>query len=79
MPLTRHDEDPESLNISSKFLLTCLLRGMTMAKGTLNAGSEVSTHMPLTRHDDMTDEERRALQVSTHMPLTRHDRGAEDV
>ena len=52
MPLARHD----GLNIGQArlvlvFLLTCLLRGMTINQ--LDAGRIciVSTHMPLARHD----------------------------
>ncbi len=33
------------------FLLTCLLRGMTAMRVEQNTQPEVSTHMPLARHD----------------------------
>ena len=35
----------------------------------------VSTHMPLTRHDYTADTVVIIITVSTHMPLTRHDGG----
>ena len=99
------------------FLLTCLLRGMTLiavveqiedkgfyshasyeawqgkwqtaggSKGFYSHASyeawpnvhlngvpyEVSTHMPLTRHDRVLCDNGTFVIVSTHMPLTRHD------
>ena len=33
------------------FLLTCLLRGMTAAGGSQETNDDISTHMPLARHD----------------------------
>ena len=36
----------------SKFLLTCLLRGMTTELCQLPERHRISTHMPLARHDD---------------------------
>ena len=56
------------------FLLTCLLRGMTVF--TLYAVDVyiVSTHMPLARHDGCVLSPIRPTDVSTHMPLARHDR-----
>ena len=36
---------------AGKFLLTCLLRGMTWNGWTLRPRTSVSTHMPLARHD----------------------------
>ena len=33
------------------FLLTCLLRGMTVVANMIGKGQHVSTHMPLARHD----------------------------
>ena len=35
--------------------------------------TEVSTHMPLARHDKGMEAGKRILFVSTHMPLARHD------
>ena len=55
------------------FLLTCLLRGMTLFNSTVTAPLIVSTHMPLARHDDEDAEEHFCGCVSTHMPLARHD------
>ena len=41
---------------------------------------EVSTHMPLARHDALDpDSQAYAIQVSTHMPLARHDVVSENV
>ena len=37
--------------VCSKFLLTCLLRGMTTMAEFKQMLYDVSTHMPLTRHD----------------------------
>ena len=34
-----------------RFLLTCLLRGMTNVAENTKAETQVSTHMPLARHD----------------------------
>ena len=51
MPLARHDFTITNRIKLVKFLLTCLLRGMTIdADGTEYVG-KVSTHMPLARHD----------------------------
>ena len=38
-------------HIHRRFLLTCLLRGMTMCFCLLQDGQYISTHMPLARHD----------------------------
>ena len=74
MPLAKHDS-AHSFNIPSclSFLLTCLLRGMTVVFRVLLLHPFVSTHMPLARHDMNTDEVKEFLEVSTHMPLARHD------
>ena len=52
MPLARHDEtrkqDCERIRL---FLLTCLLRGMTISFPNSQLLHYVSTHMPLARHD----------------------------
>ena len=58
---------------NSKFLLTCLLRGMTRRTQTLAHIRNVSTHMPLARHDLEAMLEDCKRRVSTHMPLARHD------
>ena len=52
MPLAKHDS-AHSFNIPSclSFLLTCLLRGMTVVFRVLLLHPFVSTHMPLARHD----------------------------
>ena len=34
---------------------------------------QVSTHMPLARHDVVSENVIRSPTVSTHMPLARHD------
>ena len=51
MPLARHDVISCLLWPGTKFLLTCLLRGMTHLFAICCAKSFVSTHMPLARHD----------------------------
>ena len=56
-----------------KFLLTCLLRGMTRFTQHFHAIPGVSTHMPLARHDVTNYYNDPYLTVSTHMPLARHD------
>ena len=58
---------------TNKFLLTCLLRGMTVESLVTETDNTVSTHMPLARHDHGGDFVRRLNGVSTHMPLARHD------
>ena len=55
------------------FLLTCLLRGMTNDNGNIIWNKDVSTHMPLARHDDLVGQFPAMVSVSTHMPLARHD------
>ena len=63
-----------------KFLLTCLLRGMTAAVYVRDSIGEVSTHMPLARHDQQPRGKGCAGKgVSTHMPLARHDGGKNDI
>ena len=56
-----------------KFLLTCLLRGMTVKAGLKVGDIFVSTHMPLARHDQILSTANKFIVVSTHMPLARHD------
>ena len=56
-----------------KFLLTCLLRGMTFGVYIYSYAKTVSTHMPLARHDRGSKFTAVYLKVSTHMPLARHD------
>ena len=74
MPLARHDADAGTVvQCDFKFLLTCLLRGMTRWRLSWDARSFVSTHMPLARHDQRFKDEIYFLNVSTHMPLARHD------
>ena len=52
MPLARHDiSGAELVSAIAGFLLTCLLRGMTLNSDEVNANNDVSTHMPLARHD----------------------------
>ena len=64
------------IQTQAKFLLTCLLRGMTGKKWTLCHMDDVSTHMPLARHDRQPHIQEYQYLVSTHMPLARHDRRA---
>ena len=59
--------------VEMKFLLTCLLRGMTEGSREERTVKGVSTHMPLARHDRYADNVISESQVSTHMPLARHD------
>ena len=63
----------------SRFLLTCLLRGMTAAGGSQETNDDISTHMPLARHDVTNMADFRHLEISTHMPLARHDRTIIDL
>ena len=51
MPLARHDMVDITFYTFEKFLLTCLLRGMTRYSRQQLAVTCVSTHMPLARHD----------------------------
>ena len=51
MPLARHDVIFTSMHLVERFLLTCLLRGMTDARKKYSFTRTVSTHMPLARHD----------------------------
>ena len=55
------------------FLLTCLLRGMTVLEKEWTVWNRISTHMPLARHDIQFRQSCNACQISTHMPLARHD------
>ena len=55
------------------FLLTCLLRGMTICFLLFFCHAFVSTHMPLARHDQRPGKSTSVFFVSTHMPLARHD------
>ena len=55
------------------FLLTCLLRGMTGHVIDDVTSNQVSTHMPLARHDRGSGAFWINSEVSTHMPLARHD------
>ena len=75
MPLARHDPFlclPVPLH--HRFLLTCLLRGMTYGLSVQDLLYAVSTHMPLARHDFDAPFQNKDDNVSTHMPLARHDR-----
>ena len=58
----------------SQFLLTCLLRGMTCRELWSEPRLNISTHMPLARHDDQKHSNQKKQEISTHMPLARHDR-----
>ena len=60
--------------IPNMFLLTCLLRGMTSQVNAQWDEVNVSTHMPLARHDCEFYVYTARAAVSTHMPLARHDR-----
>ena len=60
--------------IATRFLLTCLLRGMTIHTSIPFGNHYVSTHMPLARHDVQGVGEYHGTPVSTHMPLARHDK-----
>ena len=51
MPLARHDKEKIHILNLIEFLLTCLLRGMTVSEDVWNGIRWVSTHMPLARHD----------------------------
>ena len=74
MPLARHDPVRGILVLQKpRFLLTCLLRGMTGCRCHLFFSRAVSTHMPLARHDGCTHAGIDEMFVSTHMPLARHD------
>ena len=55
------------------FLLTCLLRGMTVFRLCLAQDILISTHMPLARHDVNKMGKKLGEFISTHMPLARHD------
>ena len=46
---------------------------MTYITTTAPNATEVSTHMPLARHDRLVWHLGRHIYVSTHMPLARHD------
>ena len=53
MPLARHDLWlPAVFPATSRFLLTCLLRGMTVCFFKPWRIGAISTHMPLARHDE---------------------------
>ena len=74
MPLARHDIYPViMLHFSFKFLLTCLLRGMTIHESHVYRHEHISTHMPLARHDICYGCGKKPDFISTHMPLARHD------
>ena len=73
MPLARHDGIYGFKKWLLRFLLTCLLRGMTIRTHVVSVTGFVSTHMPLARHDIATNNILGYLTVSTHMPLARHD------
>ena len=78
MPLARHDAAIPEAASAPAFLLTCLLRGMTIASASWNSMPPVSTHMPLARHDLNPESQAYAIQVSTHMPLARHDKDMKE-
>ena len=61
------------LSVAVRFLLTCLLRGMTILIRCLKRTGKISTHMPLARHDKELWQFVKVLEISTHMPLARHD------
>ena len=65
--------DKPPLAYTDKFLLTCLLRGMTYYIGEQLADVTISTHMPLARHDTSSRLRLIVSIISTHMPLARHD------
>ena len=73
MPLARHDLICLFIDIHIMFLLTCLLRGMTLLPIYMIYPLMVSTHMPLARHDEEMQTQTKTILVSTHMPLARHD------
>ena len=80
MPLARHDgASIVVLCMLHKFLLTCLLRGMTLALQKLCTMLEISTHMPLARHDSGNYAMWQYTSISTHMPLARHDHKSSNV
>ena len=64
---------PVAARITTRFLLTCLLRGMTGNPRAKIIPTNVSTHMPLARHDPVDYTDSIVAIVSTHMPLARHD------
>ena len=68
---------PRSKIAFRQFLLTCLLRGMTPVRYVWLHISQVSTHMPLARHDSIPICSAYSSAVSTHMPLARHDCGSQ--
>ena len=74
MPLARHDSC--AFRINSGFLCfyshaSC--EALQNGVRTSLSQSEVSTHMPLARHDGYIDIAALNACVSTHMPLARHD------
>ena len=74
MPLARHDRSLTGCWIGRYgFLLTCLLRGMTIGLDIIISTRIFSTHMPLARHDVFMGHSDYNVTFSTHMPLARHD------
>ena len=74
MPLARHDAFGGGKRRKLKrFLLTCLLRGMTACVRICVEVLVISTHMPLARHDTYPKQPILQIVISTHMPLARHD------
>ena len=73
-PHTRHDRGhgiPHSF--LAGFLLTRLIRGMTLLFLLCPTSSAISTHTPHTRHDGKVRKNMKAHFISTHTPHTRHD------
>ena len=73
MPLARHDHKRITKAEHEKFLLTCLLRGMTGIRSS-DARKPRFLLTCLLRGMTLCDENGGvSIRVSTHMPLARHD------
>ena len=73
-PLARRDKKSYTRGISSKFLLTRLLRGVTLVKVVLGLNFRISTHTPLARRDGAGSYTISLRLISTHTPLARRDK-----
>ena len=78
MPLARHDVDTRRYRYTiEKFLLTCLLRGMTRLEGNRYVHFQFLLTCLLRGMTQVGYSAAAHAKVSTHMPLARHDeRGA---
>ena len=73
MPLARHDIDDQKKEELSKFLLTCLLRGMTHVAQKNTVFLVFLLTCLLRGMTKYTGGQQKRNEVSTHMPLARHD------